>query len=72
MTHNDFGERIETLEIRLSHQEATIDELTRTLLSQEQVLRRQGQAVERLQAQLRALASEPLSAPEDETPPPHY
>ncbi|MDT8386868.1 MAG: SlyX family protein [Thiogranum sp.] len=72
MTSNDFGERIETLEIRLSHQEATIDELTRTLLSQEQLLRHQGQAVERLQAQLRALASEPLSAPEDEAPPPHY
>ena len=72
MTSNELNERVETLEIRLSHQEAATDELTRTLLKQEKRLREQQQTIERLQAQLRALAVSPVAAPEDETPPPHY
>lgn len=72
MTNTDFDTRAETLEIRLSHQEAAIDELTRTLLRQEQMLREQAQAIEKLEVQLRSLAGAPVAPAEDETPPPHY
>jgi len=72
MTNKDCGERIETLEIRLSHQEAAIDELTRTLLRQEQMLNEQVQIIDRLQVQIRSLAGSPVASSDDETPPPHY
>ena len=44
MTDNDPEARIESLEIRLAHQEAAIEELTHTLLKQEQRLREERDA----------------------------
>lgn len=64
--------RIEDLEIRLSHQEAAIDELTRTVLTQERAIHEQAEALRRLERQLRAALPSPVAAPEDESPPPHY
>ncbi|MDV3239707.1 MAG: SlyX family protein [Gammaproteobacteria bacterium] len=64
--------RIEDLEIRLSHQEAAIDELTRTVLTQERTIHEQAEALRRLERQLRAALPSPVAAPEDESPPPHY
>lgn len=64
--------RIEDLEVRLSHQEAAIDELTRTALAQERVIHDQAEALRRLEHQLRTALPSPVAAPEDETPPPHY
>jgi SlyX protein len=72
MVDNDLEKRFETLEIRLAHQEAAIDELTRALLDQAQKLGEQALTIERLQQQVRSLAASPLAPPEDETPPPHY
>ena len=72
MDNNNFQSRLEMLEARLAHQEAAIEELTRTLLAQEKLVRAQAEMIERLQQQLRALAASPLASPEDETPPPHY
>lgn len=72
MDENDAQSRFEMLEVRLAHQEAAVEELTRTLLNQEKQVREQAESLERLQQQLRALAASPLAAPEDETPPPHY
>lgn len=64
--------RFTDLEIRLTHQETALDELTRTVL-------RQGQAIESLQRELRQLLevvrelAPPAVAPlSEEAPPPHY
>lgn len=72
MNENDAQSRFEMLEVRLAHQEAAVEELTRTLLSQEKLVREQAETIQRLQQQMRSLAAAPLTAPEDETPPPHY
>lgn len=63
--------RLVDLEIRLAHQEAALDELTRALLAQEQFTQRQALALERLEAQLRAVQATSGPAPEDGVPP-HY
>ena len=70
MTDRDFDARLETLEARYAHQESALEELTRTLLSQEQQVRALVQLTERLEAQLRALA--PSGSNDQEPPPPHY
>jgi uncharacterized coiled-coil protein SlyX len=63
---------METLEIRLMHQEASIEALTQTLLQQEQLIRSQGTAIERIESMIHALSSTYTAAPGDEPPPPHY
>ncbi len=72
MTDNDMKMRLESLETRIMHQDAAIDELTRTLLSQEQVMNRQVEAIKRLEAQIRDLGSSNPGAATNEPPPPHY
>jgi len=71
MTDNQLDSRLETLEIRASHQEAAIDELTRTLLSQEKRIAELAETIKRLEVQLRAMTPSPIDAQLDE-PPPHY
>lgn len=74
MTRNEdeLTARIEMLEARLMHQEAALDELTRTLLAQEQLIRRQGEILHRLEALVQRLSPADLAAAEDNSPPPHY
>jgi len=72
MNDKDLISRIESLETRLMHQEASLDEITRTLLRQEQVVNRQLQAIETLQGQLQSLTDACVVSPGDEPPPPHY
>jgi SlyX protein len=72
MTDNESSTRLETLEIRLMHQEAAIEELTQTLLRQAQLIRSQGTAIERIESMMRALSTSHTAPPGDETPPPHY
>ena len=72
MTDTAIYARIEELESRLMHQEATIDELTRSLLQQEQLLNAQALSMERLQALLRSLSDPHTLPPGEESPPPHY
>jgi SlyX protein len=72
MTVNELSARMETLEIRLMHQEASIEALTQTLLQQEQLIRSQGTAIERIESMIHALSSTHTAAPGDEPPPPHY
>ena len=72
MTENDLKRRIESLESRIMHQDAAIEELTHTLLNQEQLLARQGEIIKRLEEQLRGLASTGPGTARDEPPPPHY
>jgi SlyX protein len=72
MNDKDLILRIESLEARLMHQEASLDEITRTLLRQEQLLNRQLKAIETLQGQLQSLTDAGGVPPGDEPPPPHY
>jgi SlyX protein len=69
---SELDTRIESLEARLMHQEAAIDELTRTLLLQEQLVSRQAATIERLEAQLRSLSTAGITPPGEDGPPPHY
>ncbi len=71
MTDNDSQARIEALEVRLAHQEVALEELTRTLLKQEQYIREHSESLERLELQVRALQPVDGASPGDEKPP-HY
>jgi SlyX protein len=72
MTDDEFSRRMEMLENRLMHQEATLEELTHSLLTQEERIREQSETIKRLSEHVRALLPSPLALPEEETPPPHY
>jgi SlyX protein len=72
MNNTDLDARIESLEARLMHQEAAIDELTRTLLLQEQLVNRQSATIEHLESQLRSLYDAGITPPGQDGPPPHY
>ena len=72
MSADDLTDRLEALELRLMDQEAAIDEITRTLLDQEQLLRLQQQAIERLEQLLQSLSAGSINRPGEEPPPPHY
>jgi len=71
MNDTTLSTRIEALESRITHQEASLDEITRTLLRQELLLNKQLQAIEILQQQLQSLTDAGATSPGDE-PPPHY
>ena len=72
MDNKDLDARIESVEARLMHQEAAIDELTRTLLLQEQLITRHTATIERLEAQLRSIFAANITLPGEDGPPPHY
>ena len=72
MTDDELTSRIEALEIRLMDQEASIEEMTRTLLNQEQLLRLQQGNIERLEQLLQSLSAGSINRPGEEPPPPHY
>ncbi len=71
MNDTTLSTRIEALESRITHQEASLDEITRTLLRQELLLNKQLRAIEILQQQLQSLTDAGATSPGDE-PPPHY
>ena len=71
MTAIELSERLEALEVRYAHQEAALEELTRTLLAQEQLIRSQHERLERLEQDVRALQGGVNTAVADEKPP-HY
>ncbi len=62
--------RVIDLEIRLTHQEATLEELNTVLVRQQRAMDALALQVVALREQLRA-ASMP-APPSDDTPPPHY
>jgi len=72
MNDHDLIARIEALESRLMHQEATIDELTRALIGQEQLVTSQKQAIETLEQQIQSLNAASIMQPGEEPLPPHY
>jgi uncharacterized coiled-coil protein SlyX len=72
MPTNELEQRIESIEMRLMHLDAALDEMTRALLQQEQLTRTQAVTIERLEGQLRGLAASYPASPDAEPPPPHY
>ena len=71
MTAVELTERLEVLEVRYAHQEAALEELTRSVLAQEQLVRAQRERLERLEQDVRALQGGVYTAVADEKPP-HY
>ena len=76
MTHSDnqwqLQERVTDLEVRLTHQDASIEELTRVVLAQEKIIKQLREELQQVKANLKE-SSDPLVRPEsEETPPPHY
>jgi len=72
MTDTEIKARLESLETRIMHQDAAIDELTRTLLKQELVMNKQVETIKHLEEQVRGLSSSNPVGATDEPPPPHY
>ena len=64
--------RIIDLEARFSHHDASIEELTRTVLKQQTQIEKLSEELEQIKSILRDLSSPNLASEKDETPPPHY
>ena len=64
--------RLEDLEIRLSHQELAIDNLTQHSLEQQQHIARLQAELEYVKSLLRELSPSAVASAGEETPPPHY
>lgn len=65
-------ERLTDLEIRYTHQERTIQELSDALFRQELKLEQLQTEVRQLREQLMIVSPSMVRSPEDEEPPPHY
>ena len=72
MSNSDLNKQVETLEIRLMHLEAALDEVTRTLLEQENRLTRQADMIKQLEALVKGLVDAGTRDARQEPPPPHY
>lgn len=64
--------RLEDLEIRIAHQEAAIEELTRTNLAQQQQLEALQVQIGYLKSLIKELSPSAVASRSEETPPPHY
>jgi len=65
-------ERLAELEVRLTFQDKTIQELNEVVTLQQRQLDRMARELETLKAQLQILAPSLVSSRAEETPPPHY
>ena len=64
--------RIEDLEIRITHQDAALEELTRITLQQGRELADILRQLESIRGMLKNLSSPVSGSAADEPPPPHY
>lgn len=64
--------RLIDLEIRLTHQEAALEEMGMALLRQDRTINELRETIDRLQQQLRDLSVSNVASAAEETPPPHY
>ena len=64
--------RMIDLEVRIAHQEASIDELTRTVLDLEKQQALMTQEILNLREALKQLSPSLVAPQPEETPPPHY
>lgn len=65
-------ERLAELEVRLTFQDKTIQELNEVVTRQQRQLDRLTRELETLKAQLQVLAPSLVVSQAEETPPPHY
>ena len=64
--------RLVDLEIRLTHQEATLQALNDVVAERQTLIDGLRKEVETLKRQLRDMTPADIAAPWEETPPPHY
>jgi len=64
--------RITDLEIRLTHQEAALEEMNGVLLAQHTLIAKLQDDLKRLQQQLQDINAGGVSDANNEPPPPHY
>lgn len=64
--------RIIDLEARYAHQDASIDELTQTVLRQQTRIEQMTNELEQVKSMLQDLATPNIASPHEEAPPPHY
>lgn len=64
--------RLEDLEIRIAHQEAAIEELTRTNLAQQQQIEALHVQIGYLKSLIKEMTPSAVAPRSEETPPPHY
>ena len=64
--------RLIELEIRITHQEATLQTLNDVVAVQQRSIDQLYKDIETLKRQFNDIASSNLATPEEETPPPHY
>lgn len=68
-----MDKRITELEIRLTHQEHTLDILNHAIIEQHKLIDRLQLQVSILEKKLKAVAeASPVAHESEETPPPHY
>jgi SlyX protein len=72
MADDDLVSRIETLEIRLTEQEATIDDLNKVVLDQWKEIEHLRHLVSRFEDRLAEAQASVGLVPAPEPPPPHY
>ena len=64
--------RITDLEIRITHQEAAMEEMNEVLLQQHKLIQNLRDQLDHQQRLLRDMNSSNIADAADETPPPHY
>ena len=64
--------RITDLEVRLTHQEASLDELTKTVVEQQKIINQMSEELEQVKLLLRDISISNIASQSEETPPPHY
>ena len=64
--------KITDLEVRFTHQEASLDELTKTVVEQEKIIDSLVKEVEQIKLILRDISASNIASQAEETPPPHY
>jgi SlyX protein len=67
-----MNERLAELEVRVTFQDKTIQELNEVVTRQHHQLDRMAKELETLKAQLTILAPSLVASKAEETPPPHY
>ena len=63
---------ITDLQIRLTHQESTLEELNQVIIDQQRAIDQLTLTVEQLNERMKAMADSNIAHQSDETPPPHY
>jgi len=63
---------ITDLQIRLTHQESTLDELNQVIIDQQKAIDQLTLSVTQLNERMRSMADSNIAHQSDETPPPHY